>query len=211
MDPDPRAGAGRRRPRHQARLRAALGPVRDPLRVDAQGPGRVGQGRRSARGVRVEHIPVRVDDDAVRWDVTHVLVVATKTVNSPDLLERLKERAKEKPHRYTFICPQVRRRAARGGQPEPGRDPGRDVPRRDRRHRPADEPRALHGDRERDRALPDRRDPDLDPEGRAVEVARGGPDRPASRRSPTSRSSTSRRAPRARPPAPAAAPVGGAS
>jgi hypothetical protein len=54
---------------------------------------------------RVEHIPVRVDDDAVRWDLTHVLVVGTKTVNSPDLLKRLKERAKAKPHRYTFICP----------------------------------------------------------------------------------------------------------
>jgi hypothetical protein len=56
-------------------------------------------------GVRVEHIPVRVDDDAVRWDLTHVLVVGTKTVNSPDLVQRLKERAKQKPHRFTFICP----------------------------------------------------------------------------------------------------------
>ncbi len=56
-------------------------------------------------GARVEHIPVRVDDDAVRWDLTHVLVVGTKTVNSPDLLKRLKERAADKPHRYTFICP----------------------------------------------------------------------------------------------------------
>jgi hypothetical protein len=54
---------------------------------------------------RVEHIPVRVDDDAVRWDVTHTLVVATQTVNSKDLVERLLERAKEGPHRYTFICP----------------------------------------------------------------------------------------------------------
>jgi hypothetical protein len=54
---------------------------------------------------RVEHIPVRVDDDAVRWDLTHVLVVGTKTVNSPDLIKRLKERAGEQPHRYTFICP----------------------------------------------------------------------------------------------------------
>ena len=53
----------------------------------------------------VEHIPVRVDDDAVRWDVTHTLVVATQTVNSRDLLDRLRERAKERPHRYTFICP----------------------------------------------------------------------------------------------------------
>ncbi|MGH2923268.1 MAG: hypothetical protein ACRDKH_04480 [Solirubrobacterales bacterium] len=54
---------------------------------------------------RVEHIPVRVDDDAVRWDLTHTLVVATKTVHSKDLLDRLKQRAKERPHRYTFICP----------------------------------------------------------------------------------------------------------
>ena len=53
----------------------------------------------------VEHIPVRVDDDAVRWDLTHTLVVATKTVNSPDLVNRLKERARERPHRFTFISP----------------------------------------------------------------------------------------------------------
>ena len=55
--------------------------------------------------VPVSHIPVRVDDDAIRWDVTHTLVVATQTVNSDGLLRRLKERAAEKPHRYTFICP----------------------------------------------------------------------------------------------------------
>lgn len=54
---------------------------------------------------RVEHIPVRVDDDAIRWDVVHTLVVATRTVHSPDLMARLKERAGEKPHRYTFISP----------------------------------------------------------------------------------------------------------
>jgi hypothetical protein len=54
---------------------------------------------------RVEHIPVRVDDDAVRWDLTHTLVVATQTVNSKDLVTRLLERTKERPHRYTFICP----------------------------------------------------------------------------------------------------------
>jgi hypothetical protein len=55
--------------------------------------------------VPVTHIPVRVDDDAVRWDVTHTLVVATKTVNSPDLVGHLKRKAEERPHRYTFICP----------------------------------------------------------------------------------------------------------
>jgi hypothetical protein len=53
----------------------------------------------------VEHIPVRVDDDAVRWDVTHTLVVATQTVNSKDLVDRLKQLSGERPHRYTFICP----------------------------------------------------------------------------------------------------------
>ena len=58
-----------------------------------------------ARYDRVEHIPVRVDDDAVRWDLTHTLVVATQTVNSKDLVDRLEQRAKDRPHRYTFICP----------------------------------------------------------------------------------------------------------
>jgi hypothetical protein len=55
--------------------------------------------------VPITHIPVRIDDDAVRWDVTHTLVVATQTVASGDLLGRLKSRAEESPHRYTFICP----------------------------------------------------------------------------------------------------------
>jgi hypothetical protein len=55
--------------------------------------------------VPVTHVPVRVDDDAVRWDVTHTLVVATKTVASPDLVDHLKRKAAERPHRFTFICP----------------------------------------------------------------------------------------------------------
>jgi hypothetical protein len=61
-----------------------------------------------ARGhfeVPITHIPVRIDDDAIRWDVTHTLVVATQTVASADLVGRLKARAQERPHRYTFICP----------------------------------------------------------------------------------------------------------
>jgi hypothetical protein len=53
------------------------------------------------------HIPVRIEDDSVRWDVIHTLVVATKTVASPDLLGRLKERAAERPHRYTIISPRA--------------------------------------------------------------------------------------------------------
>jgi hypothetical protein len=53
----------------------------------------------------VTHIPVRIEDDAIRWDLIHTLVVATKTVAAPDLVNRLKERAADRPHRYTIICP----------------------------------------------------------------------------------------------------------
>jgi hypothetical protein len=53
----------------------------------------------------VVHIPVRVDDDAVRWDVVHTLVVGTRTIASPELIARLRELAAEKPHSYTIICP----------------------------------------------------------------------------------------------------------
>ena len=61
--------------------------------------------RRFAEVAPVTHIPVRIEDDAIRWDVTHTLVVATRTVASEGLVSRLKERAEETPHRYTFICP----------------------------------------------------------------------------------------------------------
>jgi len=53
----------------------------------------------------IEHIPVRIEDDAVRWDVTHTLVVATQTVNAPDLIARMIELHRERPHRFTFIAP----------------------------------------------------------------------------------------------------------
>ncbi len=54
---------------------------------------------------RLTHIPVRIEDDAIRWDLIHTLVVATKTVAAPDLVNRLKERAADRPHRYTIVCP----------------------------------------------------------------------------------------------------------
>lgn len=53
------------------------------------------------------HIPVRIEDDAIRWDLIHTLVVATKTVAAPDLVNRLKERAAAQPHRYTIVCPRA--------------------------------------------------------------------------------------------------------
>lgn len=55
--------------------------------------------------VPITHVPVRIEDDAVRWDVTHTLVVATRTVASSELVAKLKGMASEEPHRYTVICP----------------------------------------------------------------------------------------------------------
>lgn len=55
--------------------------------------------------VKLTHIPVRIEEDAIRWDLNHTLVVATKTVAAPDLVTRLKERAGIRPHRFTIICP----------------------------------------------------------------------------------------------------------
>lgn len=56
---------------------------------------------------KLTHIPVRIEDDAIRWDLIHTLVVATKTVAAPDLVDRLKERAAASPHRYTIVCPRA--------------------------------------------------------------------------------------------------------
>src|SRR3954449_8879178 len=57
--------------------------------------------------VKLTHIPVRIEEDAIRWDLNHTLVVATKTVAAPDLVNRLKDRAGIRPHRFTIICPRA--------------------------------------------------------------------------------------------------------
>jgi hypothetical protein len=57
--------------------------------------------------VKLTHIPVRIKDDSIRLDLSHTLVVATKTVAAPDLVNRLKERAAAAPHRYTIVCPRA--------------------------------------------------------------------------------------------------------
>ena len=57
--------------------------------------------------VKITHIPVRLGEDSIAWDVIHTLVVATQTVATSDLVNRLKERAKDRPHRYTIICPRT--------------------------------------------------------------------------------------------------------
>jgi hypothetical protein len=56
---------------------------------------------------KLTHIPVRIEDDAIRWDLIHTLVVATQTVATPDLINRLKERSAASPHRYTIVCPRA--------------------------------------------------------------------------------------------------------
>lgn len=55
--------------------------------------------------VPITHIPVRIEDDAVRWDVTHTLVVATRTVASSGLVSRMKSKAADHPQRYTIVSP----------------------------------------------------------------------------------------------------------
>lgn len=57
--------------------------------------------------VKLTHIPVRIEEDAIRWDLNHTLVVATKTVAAPDLVARMKDRANIRPHRFTIICPRA--------------------------------------------------------------------------------------------------------
>ena len=57
--------------------------------------------------VKLTHIPVRIEEDAIRWDLNHTLVVATKTVAAPDLVNRMKERANIRPHRFTIVCPRA--------------------------------------------------------------------------------------------------------
>ncbi len=56
---------------------------------------------------RVTHIPVRIEDDSVRFDLTHTLVVANQTLADPELANRLVSLAAERPHRYTIVAPET--------------------------------------------------------------------------------------------------------
>ena len=76
-------------------LETRLGPARKDLVEWARGRFEV----------PVTHIPVRIEDDAIRWDVTHTLVVATQTVASRELIDHLRRAAADRPHRYTIISP----------------------------------------------------------------------------------------------------------
>jgi hypothetical protein len=61
----------------------------------------VGRIRAFAR-IPVEHVIVDLNEEPTR----HALVVANQTVGGEALIETLKRRASESPHRFTVICPQ---------------------------------------------------------------------------------------------------------
>jgi hypothetical protein len=56
---------------------------------------------------QITHIPVRIEDDSIRLDLTHTLVVANQTLTDPELAKRLIESAADRPHRYTIIAPET--------------------------------------------------------------------------------------------------------
>jgi hypothetical protein len=58
-------------------------------------------------GTTITHIPVRIEDDSIRQDLTHTLVVANQTLADPELGKRLIEIAAERPHRFTIIAPET--------------------------------------------------------------------------------------------------------
>ncbi len=92
---------------------------------------------------------------------------------------RAPQRARRRPAAPLHDHLPAHRGGARGaGHPRSFRDPRRALPPRDRRDRAADlSSRPVRSGPQRDRALPDRRDHDLDLRRRAVEMARGRPDR----------------------------------
>lgn len=55
----------------------------------------------------ITHVPVRIEQDSIRQDLTHTLVVANQTLSDPELAKRLIESASERPHRFTIIAPET--------------------------------------------------------------------------------------------------------
>jgi len=58
---------------------------------------------RDDTGVPVEHVVV--DLEAEREESTHTLVVANQTVSGEQLLDLLRRKAEESPHRFIVVCP----------------------------------------------------------------------------------------------------------
>jgi len=72
---------------------------------------------RDASGLPVEHVVV--DLDAEREKVVHTLVVANKTAGGDMLVDLLKAKAQESPHRFTVMVPQE---GGRGAHTEQARE-----------------------------------------------------------------------------------------
>ena len=53
----------------------------------------------------ITHIPVRIEDDSIRQDLSHTLVVGNQTLSDDGLRRRLIELSGERPHRFTVIAP----------------------------------------------------------------------------------------------------------
>ena len=53
----------------------------------------------------ITHIPVRIEDDSIRQDLTHTLVVGNQTLSDEGLRQRLLELSDERPHRFTVVAP----------------------------------------------------------------------------------------------------------
>ncbi len=149
-------------------------PLRAALRAHPQGPGRVGKGQ-LRRANRAHPGPRRRRRGPLGPDPHPRRQHQDGQQPRPDPASQGESEGAAAPLHLRLS--ELGRRLAGRGLRQPGRDPSRDVPQRHRRDRPADEPRPVHRDRERDRALPARRGLDLDPGGRAVEVAGGEPGR----------------------------------
>ena len=54
---------------------------------------------------KLTHIPVRIEDDAIRWDLVHTLVVATQPVAAPDPVDPpMQEGLSWIPDRSEWLC-----------------------------------------------------------------------------------------------------------
>ena len=111
--PRPAARPRRRRPRLQARRGPALGAVRDPLRAPAPRPGRVGQGQ--LRGARRPTSRCASTTTPCAGTSPTRSSSRTQTVNSPELIERLKKRAAREAAPLHVHLPALGRREPRGG------------------------------------------------------------------------------------------------
>ena len=132
------ARARRRRPRDGAGLHPDLLPLRDPLRPHAQGPGRVGEGPLRPR--RAHPRPRRRRRGALGPDPHARGRDADREQQGPGRPARAARQGPPPP--LHLHLPALRRDQPRGGLLAAGGDARRDVPQRDRRDRPADEPRS---------------------------------------------------------------------